>query len=232
MPTINSLSSNTSIDISHNKLGFSSIIPNLKDHNDTPRDTNFIYQPQRLLDKRDILSGKENNPITLSVNDNYEGNNYQWYENRTLLKDATNRTYTIDSLDYEKHNLSNYWVILTNPILPSIQLQRNTITLLIEKNNLPNNDTIDNITKIQSPSANLFTYPNPVAKELHIKYQDIQECTIEITDNNGIVVISKTISKTHSQEDYTLNVESLPPGLYHLQVKAGDIIKTSKMIKQ
>ena len=158
LPTINSLSSNTSIDISHNKLGFSSIIPNLKDHNDTPRDTNFIYQPQRLLEKRDILSGKENNPITLSVNDNYEGNNYQWYENRTLLKDATNRTYTIDSLDYEKHNLSNYWVILTNPILPSIQLQRNTITLLIEKSTLPNNDTTT-ITDIQSPSANLFTYP-------------------------------------------------------------------------
>ena len=236
-----SVPSNVSVTIATNNLKFSNIIPNLVDENDNPREDNFIYIPQRLLDTRDILSLKIDDSITLSVSSDHQDNIYQWYKDGEQIENATSEDYVIDSTT--QNNTADYWAILTNPNLLSLELQRNTITLvIIPKDTTIINDTTKNdttivddtipITDIQSLNTKLFAYPNPVAKELHIKHQGIQEYTISITDNNGIIVLSKTIVKTHAQEDYILNVESLPSGVYHLQLKEGNLINISTMIKE
>ena len=193
LPLLSNISNTTSIDVSNNNLDFSSIIPNLSDQSNVLRDTNFIYAPQGLLDKGDNISLGVGISITLVISDDYQDNVYQWYKNGEQLKNATSKNYTIDSVT--KIDEGNYWATITNLDVPSLQLQRDTITLtiitidnpddttkndttIIDMDNTTKNDTtiidMDDtipITDIQSLNTKLFAYPNPVAKELHMTMQ-------------------------------------------------------------
>ena len=86
LPALNTISSSTSIDVSTNNLDFSSIIPNLLDENDNPRGDNFIYNSQAILDTRDTIVEKLGNNIELTINNDYETNNYQWYKDGTKIE--------------------------------------------------------------------------------------------------------------------------------------------------
>ena len=131
LPLLTYLLNTTSINISHNKLGFRSIIPNLLDKNNNLKEENFVYSPQRLLNTHDILIKKINDSIHLDVNDHYDDNKYQWYKDEIKITNATNRTYLINDFSYV--DTGNYWVKITNPNLSTLTLCRNTITLFLDR---------------------------------------------------------------------------------------------------
>ena len=88
LPSLNTISSSTSIDVSTNNLDFNSIIPNLRDENDNLRGDNFIYAPQKTLDTKDSIAQKLGNSTLLTVSYDYENNNYQWYKDGTKIQNG------------------------------------------------------------------------------------------------------------------------------------------------
>ena len=96
LPSLLSIPKTASITISNNQLTFSSIVPNLFDKNDNPRENNFLYSPQTLLDTKDTIIKKLSQSIQLTINNDYESNSYQWYKDENKIQNATNKNYIID----------------------------------------------------------------------------------------------------------------------------------------
>ena len=111
LPLLSAISNTTSIDISNNNLDFSSIIPNLRDENDNPREDKFIFIPQSLLDTRDTLFEQTGNSTTLSVSDDHQDNVYQWYKDGDKIIEPWYRVayYSINSVYLIDSWQGDYW---------------------------------------------------------------------------------------------------------------------------
>ena len=69
--------------------------------------------------------------------------------------------------------------------------------------------------------------PNPVENNLFVELNDSKEATIEIFNENGQLLIQKTI--TNSQN--TINTNNLSTGIYWLKLTSNKGIITKKFIK-
>ena len=69
--------------------------------------------------------------------------------------------------------------------------------------------------------------PNPVENNLFVELNDSKEATIEIFNENGQLLIQKTI--TNSQN--TINTNNLSTGIYWLKLTSNEGIITKKFIK-
>lgn len=69
-------------------------------------------------------------------------------------------------------------------------------------------------------SPELFVYPNPANKELHIDFGGklSQEATISITDLSGREIIRKKMNTHPSNADVTLDISALTHGFYLIQL--------------
>ena len=75
------------------------IVPNLKYKNDTIdtlRGKFFRYDPQKLLDTKDIVINRLGTSIELTVSDDHEDNIYQWFKDGDTIPEETNQSYSID----------------------------------------------------------------------------------------------------------------------------------------
>ncbi|GGF72459.1 T9SS type A sorting domain-containing protein [Wenyingzhuangia marina] len=69
--------------------------------------------------------------------------------------------------------------------------------------------------------------PNPVENNLFVELNDSKEATIEVFNENGQLLIQKTI--TNSQN--TINTNNLSTGIYWLKLTSNKGIITKKFIK-
>jgi hypothetical protein len=72
-------------------------------------------------------------------------------------------------------------------------------------------------------------YPNPASNQLNIDFQVIHDYTIELVD----IIGNTWISEEHHQTGLkTLNLDSLPPGLYFLRIGSSEGAHSEKIIIQ
>ncbi|MBT8327199.1 MAG: T9SS type A sorting domain-containing protein [Bacteroidia bacterium] len=78
---------------------------------------------------------------------------------------------------------------------------------------------------------NIAVYPNPASEELNIKllltqFADVQ---IEILDLAGKIILSENVSSSITNNNYVIDVNSVPNGMYIVKVTNGENVSTSKI---
>lgn len=94
------------------------------------------------------------------------------------------------------------------------------------------NDLIDISTPVtieNEPQQNSFNiYPNPAGNKLYFEMDGMQDgATISITDTQGKLVLQQMTSV----DDNTLNIKTLPAGMYFFKMNSGNTIKVTSFIK-
>lgn len=76
--------------------------------------------------------------------------------------------------------------------------------------------------------------PNPVVSNATITIaSNVQETAfLRIVDNTGRIVVNRTVQLVKGKNTVELNIESLPSGLYHVDVTGKTINQRTKLIKQ
>ena len=103
-----------------NRIGFSSIVPNMSELN--------TYNNQ-IVDGRDTVTGTETRSIALTISDDHPDNSYQWYKEGNAVVVDTNRRYVISDLSFA--DAGKYYASITNTNFPLDTFWRDTIDLEI-----------------------------------------------------------------------------------------------------
>jgi hypothetical protein len=86
-----------------------------------------------------------------------------------------------------------------------------------------------NIELIDAGVSTIILYPNPVTDNLKIGLTPLNKgTTFRLYYATGAVVISSSLTNSTS----TISLNSLPAGIYYVQVKNGQQITTKKIVKQ
>lgn len=91
-----------------------------------------------------------------------------------------------------------------------------------------------NKNKDVSFTSNIEIYPNPANDVANVSFEinATTNVSVDIVSLQGKIVSSKTLgAKTQGKHRTNLNIENLPNGIYLIQVKAGNTVKTGKFIK-
>jgi hypothetical protein len=78
---------------------------------------------------------------------------------------------------------------------------------------------------------NIAVFPNPASTELNVQllltqYADV---VVELLDLTGKVILSENVSSSLTNNGYTVDVSSIPTGLYIVRVSNGEQVNTSKV---
>ena len=74
----------------------------------------------------------------------------------------------------------------------------------------------------------IYVYPNPTTTILYLYKKDDAEININIIDNLGRVLISKTSKDLFTE----INLSSFASGIYYLSINNGKQTATQKIVKQ
>ena len=121
---INSLpiDDNSIVNISNNKIGFVSIVPNIG--------VIDLYNNQ-LLDTKDTIYADFNDKFSLIVSDDHPDNSYQWYKDDELIENATGRIYSVEGFGVD--DAGEYYATIQNTKAPGATSRRETIYVFINK---------------------------------------------------------------------------------------------------
>lgn len=89
------------------------------------------------------------------------------------------------------------------------------------------------INEKKSFDHQLSLYPNPSSDNVNISFMmdNAADVTIYVTDMLGKVIINTgTVSKSAGQQHLTINGDSLPDGVYFVNLMVGDQLQTEKLI--
>ena len=75
-------------------------------------------------------------------------------------------------------------------------------------------------------------YPNPVKDKLHLRTGSVQTADIAISDKAGAVVLNAEGSTLAPFEPFTLDMSSLPGGVYYVTIRSGSGSETYTVAKQ
>ena len=86
---------------------------------------------------------------------------------------------------------------------------------------------------LENISINISIFPNPVGNLFNLEFQSDkkEEIKIEMINLLGQVVFSKNLIVQISENNFTLEVNTIPKGIYILQVKGSEIF-TKLVIKE
>ena len=113
---------NSIVNISNNKIGFISIVPNIE--------VIDLYNNQ-LLDIKDSIYAVPNDNLSLAVSDDHEDNSYQWYKNGGSIQGATDRIYSIEG--FKEDDAGEYYATIQNTKVPGATFRRDTIYVFINR---------------------------------------------------------------------------------------------------
>jgi Peptidase C10 family/Spi protease inhibitor/Secretion system C-terminal sorting domain len=82
------------------------------------------------------------------------------------------------------------------------------------------------VETVNNTNGDIVVYPNPATEDLHISLQGIVASQVHILDMQGRVVENITPG---SNQDLTIPVHNYVPGIYLVQVQAGDVLITKKV---
>jgi Leucine-rich repeat (LRR) protein len=145
------LSSLSKFRVSENELEFDDLLPySNKDY------SVFEYAPQAPINEEADILAVLNSSVSFSVQTQGNGNMYQWF--RSGISVASTQTLTINRVSND--DVGIYTAQITNSSLPDLTLQRRSITLNIECQNL-------NI-EIKEPTQTVFCEGQPFGLKLEI----------------------------------------------------------------
>ncbi len=122
---IKNIASLNTFDISENKFVFENIEPDFTSFSEI----SFGYEVQANVDDPETIQLIEGNDITLAITDTQSPNNiYQWRKDGINISGANQPTLLITNAS--NVDLGSYDCIITNPNIPGLNLQRNTIKIL------------------------------------------------------------------------------------------------------
>jgi len=137
-----------------------------------------------------------------------QGYSYQWYYKGGILNGAT-----------------NFWYI---PVAGGVY----TVNITDEHGCSSTSDEYNFLsTSVAEPvrSGEINIYPNPASGEIQVLLGcDCTGCSVKVFDITGKVVISKRIV----QENFTLDISQLPPGIYCLQVNSMAQTISARVVKE
>ncbi len=145
------LSNLANFKISENELEFDDLLPY-----STQNYSVFEYAPQAPINEEANILAALNSPVSFTVQTQGNGNAYQWF--RDGISVATTQTLTINRVSNEDAGV--YMAQITNPSLPDLTLQRRSITLNIECQNLN--------VEIKEPTQTVFCEGQPFGLKLEI----------------------------------------------------------------
>jgi hypothetical protein len=92
-------------------------------------------------------------------------------------------------------------------------------------------------TAIETPASKLSSinvYPNPTGGHFHISFNLAEQGTvsIRILDAQGKEILSQAINDYKGQFEKDIDASTFASGMYTVEIKSGDEIKTSRVIKQ
>ncbi|HZH69873.1 MAG TPA: T9SS type A sorting domain-containing protein, partial [Flavobacteriaceae bacterium] len=88
--------------------------------------------------------------------------------------------------------------------------------------------TFGDLGLIENSKNNLWVYPNPATESIHIQWNEtIDLSEIELRDLSGRRLIQENFV---SEKNHTLQVSSLPSGVYLLTLSGKDFKETRKVI--
>ena len=92
----------------------------------------------------------------------------------------------------------------------------------------------DNSNKNKKYISDIKLYPNPVADNATVEYNLTEKAsiTISIYDINGRLLSNEQLGNKVGNQSERINTSNLTPGMYILQLRAGNDITTSKFIKK
>lgn len=129
LPSFQSLTALTSLNVSENRLEFDDIIPNLGIDG-------FNFAEQKAFGENTTIIGDVGEDINLQVSTPGDGNAYQWFKATNPIGNANESSLEITDLDYEKMGI--YSVEVSNPLVsavsPNFVLKSANQTLLAQAN--------------------------------------------------------------------------------------------------
>jgi hypothetical protein len=84
-------------------------------------------------------------------------------------------------------------------------------------------------SQLQKSAAEVIVYPNPVSSDLTIRITSLnKEATVQLFNALGSMLLSRKLTNNTS----TISMKELPSGLYFVQIKNGQQISFTKIVKQ
>tara|TARA_R110001592_G_scaffold58067_2_gene176292 strand:+ start:3815 stop:6457 length:2643 start_codon:yes stop_codon:yes gene_type:complete len=175
------------------------------------------------MDDGFVSSWTDSSPITLgnyislrSGNCIYDVDNVSVYKTRTNSPLITVGNDPSDDIRYAGTPAGRIYSIIIDSAL-------NVSSLATEFVN------VDLTTSLNELNSNDFVvYPNPTSQSVTVEFNDNQKRDVRIVNIAGQTIINQKITTKKT----TLNVAELATGVYFLEVKNNDELKTIKLIKQ
>ena len=115
-----------------------------------------------------------------------------------------------------------YYANITNSIATKLTLTTDTVNYTMPASTAVNSFYADDM-KVNNVADHLVVFPNPAKETVHVKTTG--NALITISNADGKLILAKNINSKG-----TIDVSSLPNGIYYLQNKAtGDVQKIEVM---
>ncbi len=85
---------------------------------------------------------------------------------------------------------------------------------------------------VRDGSQPVDIYPNPVKDKLYIRPADVQEADVTVSNKAGAVVLSSESTSLDPFSPLSLDMSSLPGGVYYVTIKGGSASGTYPVVKQ
>jgi len=221
LPTLDSLTALSSLNIRDNKFTFEDIEPNLG----IPS-SNFSYSPQDSVGAQIDTLLQQGAGLLLSVDVGGSVNNYQWMLNGVTIAGANENTYEISlagALD-----TGVYVCKITNTMATDLILFSKDKKVRVE-----GITAIDHALEIPQSMALNQNYPNPFNPETFISYQlpVATQVTLNIYNVLGQKV-NTLVSKKQSTGTYNVNwdASSFSSGMYFYQLETANKTLSRRML--
>ncbi len=172
----------------------------------SPYDSGYQLFPCSVTPDCDIDNGTALNGATITALETAAGATFQWYDCDAMadIAGSTGQTFTATMN-------GNYAVIITNGVC---------------------SDTSDcvaitNVSVSTEEFAGVSVYPNPVTDVLNITNENGLLESVVVVSASGSEVYSSTISSTN----FVVNTSNLNAGVYFVNVRTSNSVKTFKVVK-
>jgi len=181
----------------------------------------FMYSPQDSVGETQDTTVSQDSSLTISVSVGGEHSLYQWKKDGTIIPDATDSAYTIDSVS--SVDCGSYICEIINTVATGLTLYSRPITISLSSAvptpELPENYSMSVTKRIIADNQLEVRYALPEKAKVKFSIYDLSGARVrEMSEENPAGVYSLKI-----------NMSGKPAGIYFLKVEAEDFTETKKL---